>query len=69
MTGKELKEKIWKYEFCLNGFHKLSGASVKVVNVRKARDKVITDVILTDDNVIGHSERFNSCEYPLALLK
>lgn len=70
MTTKNLKEKIWEYEFYHNGFHKLSGADVKVVNVRKHKDKVIADVTLIDDCGTGHSEqRFNNCEYPLTLLK
>ena len=32
-----VKEKIRQYEYCINGFNMLSGAGVKVVNLRQKK--------------------------------
>ena len=65
---KTPKDLIWEYEFYTNGFHKLSGKDVKVVNVKEYKDKYVADVILIDyyDN---KRERYNECEYPKDLFK
>lgn len=69
MTKKEIKEKIWKYEYCHSGFNKLSGVDVKVVNLRVRKNKAIADIVLTSDLESGNSERYNNCEYPFSLIK
>lgn len=61
------KEKIEDYEYYKNGFNRLCGHEVVIVNVRKRKDKYIADVILRDIEA-GKSERYNDCEYPRTLI-
>jgi len=67
MNKKEIKDMIEKYEFNINGFGRLNGRDVKVVNLRVTKEKAICDVILinNDDNI---RERFNNTEYKLSKL-
>ena len=69
MTKKEIKEKIWTFEYYTNGFHKLSGAGVSVKNLKISGDKIRADIILTTDAEAGISERYNNCRYDLGQLK
>jgi len=62
MTIQKLKEKVREYEYFLNGFQRLNGAYVKVVNIKKKRDRLLADVILYNGE---HEERYNKCNYPL----
>ena len=67
MNRKEIKDMIEKYEYNINGFGRLNGRDVKVVNLRVTKEKVICDVILIndDDNM---TERYNNTEYKLSKL-
>ena len=62
------KKAIEEKEYYANGFYRLSGHGVKVVNVRERKLDVLADVILYDDNDNTH-ERYNKCTYPKHILK
>lgn len=68
MNKTEIREKIWKYEYYRNGFSKLCGTGVRVLNLRINKNKATADIILItdDENEFGsHYERYNDCEYNL----
>ena len=56
------KEAIEIMEYRANGFSRLSGHGVRVLNVRERKEDVVADVILYDydDN---KQERYNKCTY------
>lgn len=58
----KIKDQIEEYEYYQNGFNNLCGNAVKVVNLRKRKDKYIADVILIEQES-GNRERYNNCEY------
>ena len=49
ITKEIVKYKIWRLEWYLSGFHKLSGADIKVKNIRLKKDRVIADLTVTPD--------------------
>lgn len=67
---RAVAERIWEYEYYTNGFNKLSGADVTILNVRisKSKEKVLADVVLTPDIESGHSERYSDCLYSFSVL-
>lgn len=56
------------FEYHQNGFHKLSGRDVEVLNVKKSVDNYTADVILHDREDKSH-ERFDGMKYPVAVLE
>jgi hypothetical protein len=67
MNNKQIKQKIYEYEYYNNGFKHLNGTDVIVSNLKvlKRENKAIADVTLIYDMETNHSERFNDCEYLL----
>jgi len=62
-----IKEIIEDFEYYKNGYNKISGNSVKAINIKERKDKYIADIILSED--LGAVEtRYNKCEYPKNLL-
>lgn len=49
ITKEIVKYKIWRLEWSLSGFHKLSGADIKVNNIRLKKNRVIADLTVTPD--------------------
>lgn len=62
MTKKTAKEAIWNFEYYTNGYGRLSGMDVKVINLRLRKKFAIADVKLIDreDN---HVDRYNDQKY------
>jgi hypothetical protein len=65
MDKQLVKKKIVEFEYYENGYNRLSGADVKVVNLYVGKKKATADVILSDGDI---KTRVNSCEYPLVEL-
>jgi len=67
MNNKQIKQKIYDYEYYTNGFKHLNGADVVVRNLKilKRENKAIADIILIYDMETRHSEKFCDCEYLL----
>jgi len=70
MTKKEfrtIKERIEDIEYYGNGFHKLNGRYVQVLNLRIKGEIVLVDIILGnhEENSV---QRYNNCEYPFGEL-
>jgi len=68
MDKKQAKEIIKKLEYNNNGLGRINGAYVEVVNLKILKEKVVADVILSND-VEQTYERINNCEYPIKLFK
>jgi len=72
MDKKEIREKIYWYEINNSGLRKISGADVRVLNmkIRKKEKRVYADIILirlgANDNYM--EERYNDCYYSFELL-
>lgn len=67
MTNQDLKDRIWEFEYYLNGFDNREIA-VRNLHILKRANKVIADIIFTDyeENKV---ERHNKVEYRLDTLK
>ena len=65
MDKNLVKKKIVEFEYYENGYNRLSGTDVRVVNLHVGKDKATADVILNDGDV---QTRINACEYPLVNL-
>lgn len=63
----KIKKAIEEYEYYTNGFHKLSGHSVKAEGVKKVGEDYVADVTLIDDED-GKEEKYKSAKYSLAIL-
>jgi len=67
MSKAQLKKKIRDYEYYSNGYHKLSGYDVEVLDIRiKPRDDLVLADVLFHDYCDDHHDRYNSCEYVLS---
>ncbi|MBA7601164.1 hypothetical protein ES703_08231 [subsurface metagenome] len=68
MNIKTAKEAIWNFEYYTNGYGRLSGMDVKVVNLRLTKKSAIADVKLIDreDN---HVDRYNGQRYSIVVLE
>jgi hypothetical protein len=62
MTKKDIKKAIWMLEYYGNGYDKLGGVNIKVVNLKVAKTRVFADIITvkTEDKI---KERVDNCEY------
>lgn len=62
MTKITAREAIWNFEYYTNGYGRLSGKDVKVVNLRLTKKFATADVKLIDreDN---HVDRYNDQKY------
>ena len=69
MTKEEIKQAIHDYEYLNNGFQKLSGKYVKVVNLKLRKNSVTVDIILGDEDPEEAINRYNVCEYPMNLIQ
>ena len=67
MNRQEIRETIADYEYYRNGFNRLSGCCVKIVNLRILKNKYIYDTILQIS--FDHFERYNNCEYPKKVIQ
>jgi len=56
----DIKEKIINYEMYTNGLRQISGAYIKVLNLKIRKYKYIADIIIYEDE---KQERYNNCEY------
>jgi len=65
MDKNLVKKKIVEFEYFENGYNRLSGADVRVVNLHVGKAKATADVILSEGDV---ETRVNACEYPLVNL-
>lgn len=68
MTKKTAREAIWNFEYYTNGYERLSGMSVGVVNLRLRKKFAVADVKLIDieDN---HVDRYNDQRYSIEMLE
>jgi hypothetical protein len=66
MNKEEIKKKIEMLEYGGNGLKYINGADVQVRNLRITKTKATADIIIYSD--LGHSERFDGCEYDLVKL-
>ena len=67
MNKKEIKDAIESYEVNHNGLRHINGAYVRVLNIKILKDKIVADVILSND-INQTYNRFNNCEYDLSLI-
>lgn len=67
MNKELIKQTISNIEFFANGFDKLCGSQIKVINLKSKKDKYIADIILISE--FGEiKERVNNCEYNKELI-
>jgi len=68
MNIKTAREAIWNFEYYTNGYGRLSGMDVKVINLRLRKKFAIADVKLIDreDN---HVDRYNGQRYSIVVLE
>ena len=68
MNIKEAREAIWNFEYYTNGYGRLSGKDVKVINLRLTKKFAIADVKLIDSED-NHIDRYNGQRYSIVILE
>jgi len=63
---KAAKNNIEELEYFANGFQRLSGASVKVTNVRVKGESIVANVTLIIDD---KKTMYKGCTYPMDIMK
>jgi hypothetical protein len=62
-----VKNKIIEIETEKNGFHKISGACVRVFNIKKVHNAWSATIVLYDSPE-SKGERYDNCEYPTNII-